>query len=119
MLKLNAKDPMQDPRVPLLRERLDSPGDAADLTYDAKLAEAVKKFQKAPSCRRPAISTRGPSRSSTARRATSQIDMVIANMERWRWYPRDLGKRQRRSSTIPDFTLKVMHDGSQSGQRGS
>jgi murein L,D-transpeptidase YcbB/YkuD len=41
-----------------------------------------------------------------------QIDLVIANMERWRWYPRDLGA----TNVIvnqPDFTLKVMHDGSQ------
>jgi murein L,D-transpeptidase YcbB/YkuD len=40
-----------------------------------------------------------------------QIDVVIANMERWRWYPRDLGV----TNVIvnqPDFTLKVMHDGS-------
>ena len=40
-----------------------------------------------------------------------QIDLVIANMERWRWYPRDLGA----TNVIvnqPDFTLKVMHDGS-------
>ena len=41
-----------------------------------------------------------------------QIDLVIANMERWRWYPSDLGA----TNVIvnqPDFTLKVMHDGSQ------
>jgi murein L,D-transpeptidase YcbB/YkuD len=41
-----------------------------------------------------------------------QIDLVIANMERWRWYPRDLGA----TNVIvnqPDFTLKVMHNGSQ------
>ena len=33
-------------------------------------------------------------------------------MERWRWYPRDLGA----TNVIvnqPDFTLKVMHNGSQ------
>ena len=41
-----------------------------------------------------------------------QIDLVIANMERWRWYPRDLGA----TNVIvnqPDFTLKVVHNGSQ------
>ncbi len=40
-----------------------------------------------------------------------QIDLIIANMERWRWYPRDLGA----TNVIvnqPDFTLKVMRDGS-------
>ena len=41
-----------------------------------------------------------------------QVNLVIANMERWRWYPRDLGA----TNVIvnqPDFTLKVMHNGSQ------
>jgi L,D-transpeptidase YcbB len=40
-----------------------------------------------------------------------QIDLVIANMERWRWYPRDLGATNIIVNQ-PDFTLKVMHDGS-------
>ena len=47
LLKLNAKAPMEDPRVPLLRDKLGIAGDASDLKYDAKLAEAVKKFQRA------------------------------------------------------------------------
>src|SRR5215813_3674699 len=47
LLKLNAKLPMEDPRVPMLRERLGLVGDASDLRYDAKIAEAVKKFQHA------------------------------------------------------------------------
>src|SRR5262245_17729992 len=46
LLKLVPKTPMEDPRVPLLRERLGLSGDASDLKYDAKLAEAVKKFQR-------------------------------------------------------------------------
>src|SRR5262249_25525469 len=46
-LKLNAKAPMEDPRVPLLRDKLGLAGDASDLKYDAKLAETVKKFQRA------------------------------------------------------------------------
>jgi murein L,D-transpeptidase YcbB/YkuD len=41
-----------------------------------------------------------------------QIDTVIANMERWRWYPRDLGNAHVLVNQ-PDFTLKVMHDGAQ------
>src|SRR5262245_17014908 len=36
LLKHNVKNPMQDPRVPLLREKLELPGDASDLAYDAK-----------------------------------------------------------------------------------
>ncbi|MBV9533247.1 MAG: L,D-transpeptidase family protein [Bradyrhizobium sp.] len=41
-----------------------------------------------------------------------QIETVIANMERWRWYPRDLGNTHVLVNQ-PDFTLKVMHDGTQ------
>lgn len=41
-----------------------------------------------------------------------QIETVIANMERWRWYPRDLGNTHVLVNQ-PDFTLKVMHNGAQ------
>jgi murein L,D-transpeptidase YcbB/YkuD len=44
--------------------------------------------------------------------AAQQIDTIIANMERWRWYPRDLGKAHVLVNQ-PDFTLKVMHNGAQ------
>jgi murein L,D-transpeptidase YcbB/YkuD len=37
------------------------------------------------------------------------IDTIVANMERWRWLPRDLG-RTYVLVNIPDFTLKVMHE---------
>jgi murein L,D-transpeptidase YcbB/YkuD len=41
-----------------------------------------------------------------------QIDTIIVNMERWRWYPRDLGNAHVLVNA-PDFMLKVMHDGAQ------
>jgi murein L,D-transpeptidase YcbB/YkuD len=41
-----------------------------------------------------------------------QIDIVLANMERWRWYSRDLGDAHVVVNQ-PDFTLKVMHNGAQ------
>ncbi len=44
--------------------------------------------------------------------ASRQIETVIANMERWRWYPRDLGDAHVLVNQ-PDFTLKVMHNGAQ------
>ena len=40
------------------------------------------------------------------------VDLVIANMERWRWYPRDLGA-DHVIVNQPEFMLKVMHNGSQ------
>src|SRR5262245_59997401 len=44
--------------------------------------------------------------------ASRPVDTIIANMERWRWYPRDLGKGHVVVNQ-PDFTLRVMHEGAQ------
>jgi murein L,D-transpeptidase YcbB/YkuD len=43
---------------------------------------------------------------------TRQIEIVIANMERWRWYPRDLGNVHVLVNQ-PDFTLKVVNNGTE------
>jgi murein L,D-transpeptidase YcbB/YkuD len=44
--------------------------------------------------------------------ASRQIETVVANMERWRWYPRDLGT-DHVIVNQPDFTLAVRHNGAQ------
>ena len=49
---------------------------------------------------------------STAASPTGPIDTIIANMERWRWMPHDLG-RTYVMVNLPDFTLRVIHDGKQ------
>jgi len=112
LLKLNPKTPMEDPRVPLLRAKLGLGGDASDLKYDSKLAEAVKKFQRANELpvtgnldARTIKELNGPT-------GDQQIEAVISNMERWRWYPRDLGTAYV-IVNLPDFSLQVMHDGAQ------
>jgi L,D-transpeptidase YcbB len=112
VLTHNRKNQMEDPRVPLLREKLRLTGDASDLRYDAKLADAVKKFQRANE-----LPATGNLDSRTIRELNGptrdrQIDTVIANMERWRWYPRDLGKAHVLVNE-PDYTLRVMHNGDQ------
>ncbi len=38
-----------------------------------------------------------------------EVDLVLANMERWRWLPHDLGDTYVMVN-IPDYTLKVVHD---------
>jgi murein L,D-transpeptidase YcbB/YkuD len=112
LLKLNPKSPVQDARVPALRTKLGVAGEASDLAYDAKLAAAVKKFQQANGL--PATGNLDPKtvHELNAPVKDRQVDLVIANMERWRWYPRDLG-RDYVVVNQPDFTLKVMHDGAQ------
>jgi murein L,D-transpeptidase YcbB/YkuD len=41
-----------------------------------------------------------------------QIETIVVNMERWRWYARDLGNAYSMVNQ-PDFTLKVVHNGAQ------
>ena len=111
VLTLNRKRPMEDARVPQLRERLGVPGEATDVRYDEKLAEAVKEFQR---------SSNLPATGSLDARMVKQlnptndsrIDTIIANMERWRWYHRDV-RKSRVEVNEPDFTLKVIHEGRQ------
>jgi murein L,D-transpeptidase YcbB/YkuD len=106
--------PMEDSRVPLLREKLGLTvtGDVSDLKYDAKVVDAVKRFQKGVEL--PATGAvdsktikelNGPARDK-------QIDLVIANMERWRWYPRDLGNAHVIVNQ-PEFVLRVYHNDAQ------
>jgi murein L,D-transpeptidase YcbB/YkuD len=103
---------MHDERVPQLRERLglDAASDASDTTYDRPLADAVKKFQRDHD-----LSPNGNLNASTLEalngpRREHLADTLIANMERWRWLPRDLGKVHVMVN-IPDFTLKVVQNG--------
>ena len=101
------KPGMHDSRVPLVRHRLGISGDGEG--YDKPLAEAVKKFQ-----RQHDLSPTGNLNSATIEalngpRHDRDADIIMANMERWRWVPRDLGKAYVMVN-IPDFTLRVVRD---------
>ena len=101
---------MHDPRVPMLRERFGVAGDPDNTAYDKPLAEAVKKFQ-----RERELSATGNLNSATldalnGPRRDRDADVIIANMERWRWLPRDLGKAYVMVN-IPDYTLRVVSNG--------
>jgi L,D-transpeptidase YcbB len=111
VLKLNGKRPKEDARVPRLRERLGVPGEATDLRYDAALSDAVKEYQRAND-----LPATGNLDARTIKKLNPtndrRIDTVIANMERWRWYPREV-RKSRVEVNEPDFTLKVLHEGRQ------
>jgi L,D-transpeptidase YcbB len=47
---------------------------------------------------------------SLSKVSSAKIDAILANMERWRWLPRDLGTAYVMVN-IPDYTLTVMNDG--------
>ena len=110
LLSYSRKRQMEDPRVPLLRERLKIAGDASDRRYDATVAHAVKNYQEANQLPATGSLDARTVRELNASSHDNQIDTIVANMERWRWYPRDLGNAHVIVNQ-PDFTLKVMHNG--------
>jgi murein L,D-transpeptidase YcbB/YkuD len=111
VLKFDSKRPMEDARVPALRERLGVPGEAVDLRYDEAIAAAVKEFQ-----RENDLPATGQLDARTIKKLNptkdGRIETVIANMERWRWYRREIHP-SRVEVNEPDFTLKVIHAGKQ------
>jgi murein L,D-transpeptidase YcbB/YkuD len=98
----------QDERVPLLRERLKVSGDGD--TYDKALADAVKKYQQDHQLKVTGALTPQTIEALNGRQPDKPIDIILANMERWRWMPHDLGNTYV-IVNLADFTLRVMHDG--------
>jgi murein L,D-transpeptidase YcbB/YkuD len=113
-LKL-AKVLMQDPRVPLIRERL---GVAAEdnTAYNQALADAVKKYQADKKLGGNGVLNQATIDSINGPRRDRDADIILANLERWRWLPHVLGNAQLGDAyvmvNIPDFTLKIVHEGS-------
>jgi L,D-transpeptidase YcbB len=106
---------MEDPRIPLLRKRLNVTGDESSERYEGAIVDAVKAFQKGADL--TADGMLGPAtvrqlNGHVAPRRGEVIDLVLANMERWRWYPRDLGQAHS-IVNLPDYSIKVMHNGAQ------
>jgi murein L,D-transpeptidase YcbB/YkuD len=102
----------KDARVPQLREKLGLRSNKPDdSTYDVKLAKLVQQVQI-----RNGLQARGQLDNRTIAaingpKLSNPTEAVIANMERWRWLPRDLG-RNYVMVNVPDYTLKVVKDGS-------
>jgi murein L,D-transpeptidase YcbB/YkuD len=107
----------QDPRVPQLRAKLGISENPDDTHYDAKVAEAVRKFQDSVELRPTGVLDDRTVKAINSPKRDKQIDTVIVNMERWRWLPRQLGAPSLGDAyvilNIPDFTLKVMQNGAQ------
>ena len=101
---------MQDNRVPLLRDRLHVAGDGT--TYDKVLAEAVAKYQKEHDQKSTGMLTPATAEALNGRKPDRPTDTIIANLERWRWMPHELGKTYVMVN-LPDFTLRVVQNGHQ------
>jgi murein L,D-transpeptidase YcbB/YkuD len=109
---------MEHPHVAFLRQRLEVPGRAgARDVYDDALAEAVITFQRQKGIRpadgvvspRTRAALNGSSRPAEISPA-SDLQRIIANMERWRWMPEDLGKFYVWDN-VPEFTTRVVKNG--------
>jgi murein L,D-transpeptidase YcbB/YkuD len=110
------KPGMKDPRVTLLRQRLDLPEPeipetagataTADISYDNALVEAVKAFQESLGLTADGVTGPATVAALNGGSATTREDLV-ANMERWRWMPEDPGKF-RVHVNIPEFKLAIM-----------
>ncbi len=107
----------EDERVPQLRKKLSISENADDTRYDATVAEAVRKFQAGADLKPTGVLDDRTVKAINSPKRDRQIDIVIVNMERWRWLPRDLGAPAIGNAyvilNIPDYTLKVMQNGAQ------
>jgi murein L,D-transpeptidase YcbB/YkuD len=108
---------VEDSRVPRLRAKLGITENADDTHYDAKVAEAVRKFQDGADLKATGVLDDRTVKAINSPKRDRAIDTVIVNMERWRWLPRQLGAPSLGNAyvvlNIPDYTLKVMQNGGQ------
>ncbi|AWM03318.1 L,D-transpeptidase family protein [Bradyrhizobium amphicarpaeae] len=115
--KKQAEIVVEDPRVPQLRAKLGLTENAGDTRYDAAVAEAVRKFQSGAEMKATGVLDDKTVKALNTPKRDKQIDVVLVNMERWRWLPRDLGAPALGDAyvilNIPDYTLKVMQRGQQ------
>ncbi len=109
---------MVDPRLPLLRRRLQAVGDLTvgvddganeGRTFDAATVVALKSFQL-----RHGLAPDGVLGPRTLAELnvpiTTRIHQLELNLERWRWLPKSLGKRYVLVN-IADFRLSVVDSG--------
>ena len=102
------KTGMRDDRVPLIRARFGlTPAQENDeLVYDTKVAAAVADFQKQNGLPASGTLTTRTIDALSDGEPERLEDEIIANMERWRWMPRDMGE-ERIEVNIPDYTVRV------------
>lgn len=127
----------KDARVPMLRERLNvrlavqgprtmkvrdqrtgrvktvkvagEDPKAAELVYDKALFNAIKNVQARADIRPTGVIDNRTIAAINGPTQQQQIQTVMANMERWRWLPRNLGASYVMVN-VPDYTLKVVRE---------
>lgn len=109
---------MRDERVPLIRTRFGlGPVEKDEDTYDASVAAAVASFQKSNGLK--ASGVLNDQTVAALDGAPSSVPVmegnIIANMERWRWLPSELGERYIQVN-VPEYKLRIIEDGSITNQ---
>lgn len=103
---------MKDPRVPLIRARFNLTKDADNQTvYDERVASAVAAFQKEKGLPNTGVLNAQTVAALSGPSVAQRQSDLIANMERWRWLPVDLGRRHIMVN-VPEFRLQVVEGGS-------
>ncbi|HEV7257139.1 MAG TPA: L,D-transpeptidase family protein [Bosea sp. (in: a-proteobacteria)] len=100
---------MRDERVPLVRARLGL-GPTEEPVFDRSTATALAAFQKQAGL--PANGILGAQTLAalgTPARARGEQD-IVAQMERWRWLPVDLGAKHIMVN-VPEFRVRVVEQG--------
>ncbi|MBI6119587.1 L,D-transpeptidase family protein [Salegentibacter maritimus] len=110
-IKLNEKDN----RIPDIKKRLKQLGywereiDDSLITYNDSLQNAVKKFQE-----KYGIETDGVIGAGTIKTLNKtyqdRLEQILVNLERWRWYPKDLGD-QYIIVNIANYRLHLVKNG--------
>jgi murein L,D-transpeptidase YcbB/YkuD len=100
---------MEDPRVPALRQWFSLTAPDGDTNYDKALSDSIAKFQKEQGLNANGQLTAATLEAINGPKREKTVDIILANMERWRWMPRDLGETYVMVN-IPDFTLRVVKD---------
>ncbi|MGE7471334.1 L,D-transpeptidase family protein [Bosea sp. NPDC003192] len=98
---------MRDVRVPLVRARLGL-GASEEPVYDRSTALALADFQKQAGLRADGVLSDQTVAALAMPRSTRLESDIIAQMERWRWLPSDLGEN-RIVVNIPEYRMRVMH----------
>ena len=95
---------MKDARIPLLRERLHVRGRPNDLAYDKALYNEVRGLQYRHGLKPTGLLDAHVIALINGPTPDKVIETVRANMERWRWLPRDLGRRSSPRPAAPAAT---------------
>jgi murein L,D-transpeptidase YcbB/YkuD len=98
---------MKDPRVPLIRARFNLADDNDNQTvYDRRVASAVAAFQKEKGLPDTGVLNTQTVAALSGPSPAQRESEIIANMERWRWLPADLGNRHI-AVNVPEYRLRL------------